>query len=72
VPYIVFFKHQPVSIQGEKQMKRTILKIAKIVAFPVLVGIWLAGWTLYSNNPKAQVSDEKWKMIIIPREGYKK
>ena len=53
-------------------MKRTILKIAKIVAFPVLVGIWLTGWTLYSNNPNAQVSDDKWKMIIIPQENCKK
>jgi len=72
VPYIVLLKHQLEDIQGEKQMKKTILKIAKIVAFPILVGIWITGWTLYSNNPKAQVSDEKWKMIIIPREGYKK
>ncbi|MEJ2125965.1 MAG: hypothetical protein P8X87_01880 [Candidatus Bathyarchaeota archaeon] len=53
-------------------MMRTILKIARIIAFPVLVGIWLTGWTLYSNNPKAQVSDKEWKMVIIPSEGYKK
>ncbi len=65
-------KHQLEQIQGENQMMGTILKIAKIVAFPVLVGIWLTGWTLYSRDPNAQVSDEKWKMIIIPREEYKK
>jgi len=53
-------------------MMRTILKIVKIIAFPVLVGIWLTGWTLYSNNPKAQVSDKQWKLVIIPSEGYKK
>ena len=61
-------KHQLEQIQEENQMMGTILKIAKIVAFPILVGIWLTGWTMYSKHPNGQVSDEKWKMIIIPRE----
>ncbi|MCW4023293.1 MAG: hypothetical protein NWF02_09065 [Candidatus Bathyarchaeota archaeon] len=73
MPYIVLFKHQlKRNIRGKTNEKGALLKISKIVAFSVLVDIWLTGWTVYSNNPKAQVSDEKWKMIIIPRENYKK
>ena len=67
-----FAQTPPLEITEGPKMVGAIRKIAKIVAFPVFVGVWLAGWTLYSNNPKAQVSDEKWKMIIIPREACKK
>jgi hypothetical protein len=72
VPYLVLSKHFLQRTLRDPKMAGTIRKIAKIFAFPVFVGIWLAGWTLYSNNEDAQVSEEKWKMIIIPNEAYKK
>ena len=72
MPYVVLAKHQSTDIKEENQMEGAILKLGKILAFPVLIGIWLIGWTLYSKGDNAQVSDQNRKILIIKREDPKK
>ncbi|MDG6223584.1 MAG: hypothetical protein IAX21_10185 [Candidatus Bathyarchaeota archaeon] len=67
-----FAQNINIGIIGEKTMSGAIRKIGKIVAFPVFIGLWIIGWSLYSKGDNAQVSNKNRKIIWINSKTYKK
>jgi len=48
-------------------MAGALRKVLKIFAFPVFVGFWIVGWSLYSTGDNEQLLKKNQKILVIER-----
>jgi len=56
---------------GVNKMAGALRKVLKIFTFPVFVGLWIVGWSLYAIGDNEQLLKKDQKILIIEKNVIK-